>query len=132
MATPGMGLVLPVSGVSQALGVAPPGQSGGALINAAFSVVDTHTHAPGSGVPVPTSGIAINAALSFNGFDAMNLRTTQFSGITLGSLGVTDRNCLLASSGDLYFVDGSGNQVRLTSAGGVAGTPGAIAGLASP
>lgn len=132
MATPAMGLALPTPNVTQGIGVALPGQSWGELQNANWGIVDTHTHAPGSGSPVPTAGIAINADLTFAGFNATNLRSTRFSGITLGSLGVNDRSCLLASSGDLYFVDGAGNQVRITSGGGVAGTPGAITGLASP
>ena len=40
--------------------------------------------------------------------------------------------CLYVSGVDLYYNDESGNQVRLTQAGAVSGTPGNIANLTSP
>jgi hypothetical protein len=127
-----MGLRLNTVGVCGALGVEPPGLSHGELVNQNFFTLDGHTHAPGFGVPVPTSGININADLGFAGFNATSLRSTRYTPITLASLVAADVGCLIVSGVDLYYVDRNGSQIRLTSAGGIAGTPGSISGLASP
>jgi len=130
--TPLMNMPLPVPSTTQGIGVAPAGQSWGELYNQDLGIVDGHNHAPGFGAPVPSSGIAINADLPINGNNLTLLRSvrmsSQASPLALG----TDLGCLYVSGVDLYFNDTSGNQIRITSAGGVAGTPGSIGGLASP
>lgn len=130
--TAAMSLSLPTPSQCGALGQEPPGKSWLELLNASLSVLDSHTHTPGSGVLVPAAGLNINADLPFGGNNATGLRSARFGGIGLGSLTAADKGCMLVSAGDLYFVDGSGNQIRMTSAGGIAGTPGSISGLASP
>ncbi len=47
-------------------------------------------------------------------------------------VGASDLGCLYEVGVDLYYNDGNGNQVRITQSGGVAGSPGSIANLASP
>jgi hypothetical protein len=130
--TPNMGLSQPTPGVCGPIGVEPPGKSWMELFNASMAVIDQHTHAPGFGALVPTAGLNINADLSFNANDAIGLRSTRFSAIALGSLAANDVGCLVVSGVDLYYVDGSGNQVRITTGGAIAGTPGSIGGLIAP
>lgn len=94
-----------------------PGPNYAVDINNCFTLIDTHNHTPGKGVQVPTAGISIDANLSLNGFFIVSS-----SGIGLAALGSTPGNNTLYESGvDLYFVDGSGNNVRLTQGGAVLG-----------
>lgn len=120
-----MSLPIPVTGVD-------PGPDWANNLNACLTIVDGHNHSPGSGVQIVPSGININSDLSFGVHNAVMLRSANFSvqpaPLALG----TDVGCLYVSGVDLYFNDELGNQVRITQSGGVAGSPGSIAGLASP
>ena len=101
-------------------------------INSCLSLVDSHDHSTGKGVSITQAGINITGDLALNGFNATLLRSTRYSsqGAVL-ALG-TDLNCAYVVNDDLYFNDGLGNQIRMTQSGGVAGTPGSIAGLVAP
>lgn len=123
--TPNMSLTEPTVG-----GTLSP--SWALILNANFTTLDQHNHAPGSGVPITPAGLNISSDLSFLQNNATNLRTARFSPISLGSLTGADTDCILVSGVDFYVVDGNGNQIRLTQSGGIAGTPGSISGLASP
>lgn len=102
-------------------------------VNNCMSVIDSHDHSTGSGVQITPSGINISADLPFNNNNATVLKTARFtaqsSPITASS---PNLDCLYVSGVDLYYNDGSGNQVRITQSGGVAGSPGSIANLTSP
>lgn len=97
-------------------------------INAALTIIDQHTHTNGSGVQITSAAININAALTF-----ANNFATNVAGVTLyAQSGAPGNNTIYESGTDLYFVDGSGNNVRITQSGGVAGSPGSISNLISP
>lgn len=97
-------------------------------VNASLTIIDQHTHTNGSGVPITTAAININAALTF-----ANNFATNVAGVTLYAQGSAPANNTVYESGnDLYFVDGLGNNVRITQSGGVAGSPGSISNLTSP
>jgi hypothetical protein len=130
--TPAMSIVLPVPGQTLAFGEAPPGQSWMELQNTGTNTIDQHDHSTGKGLQVRPAGLNINADLPFGTNNATGLRSTRFTPISLGSIGVSDVDCLLFSGVDAYIVDGSGNQIRVTSGGALAGTPGSISGLVSP
>ncbi len=123
--TPYMNLVLPT--VSQTLGPEWATQ-----LVAALSLIDSHTHAAGQGVQVPSAGINVNTDLSFGGFNAYQLRTARFAdqGGTLSSAG--DVGCVYLVSGNLWFNSGAGTPVQITNGGSIAGTPGSITGLVAP
>ncbi len=105
----------------------------GELINANFAALDIHNHVPGSGAQIPTAGLNINADLAFSSFNTSSgIRSTRYAPIALGSLVAQDLGCLVVSGVDLYYVDGAGAQIRVTSAGALAGTPGIISGLVAP
>lgn len=101
-------------------------------INSCLTIIDAHDHSPGYGVQIGPAGMNINADLTFNGYNATTFRSVRFTaqGSPLGLS--TDKGCIYESGVDLYYNDGSGNQIRLTQSGGVAGSSGSIGSLASP
>lgn len=82
--------------------------------NSAFTLVDSHDHTAGKGVLIPTAGININADLEFNSNAALELQKVGFD--NLGAL-LTGNRFLQVFGGEIYFNDGSGNQVQITSGG---------------
>lgn len=101
-------------------------------INTCLSLIDSHDHSNGNGAKISQAGINITGDVAFNGFNATLLRTTRFSSQGAALAVASDLNCAYVVGNDLYFNDGLGNQIRMTQSGGVAGTPGSIAGLAAP
>ena len=124
--SPNMGLIVPTVGVD-------PGPDWANNLNADLGILDQHNHTPGQGVPIPTSGISINADLPFNGNNATALKSVIFN-IQSSPIVATAPyiGCIYFSGVDFYVNDGSGNQIRITQSGGVAGSPGSIANLTSP
>lgn len=97
-------------------------------VNASLTLVDQHDHSAGKGVQITPAGMNINDDLDFDGNFAQNV-----AGVILDPQGTTpDINTIYQFGNDLYFVDGVGNDVRLTLSGAVAGTPGSISNLVSP
>lgn len=116
-----MGLPVPVVG-SEA------GPNYALDVNSCMTIIDQHNHSPGSGVQITPAGLNINASLSFGGNFGIAI-----GGLTLTAQSVTPAiNTVYESGTDLFFVDGLGNNVRITQAGAVAGTPGSIANLVPP
>lgn len=119
--TPNMTLILPAVGETS-------GPDYAIIQNNDLQIIDQHDHSPGQGVAITPAGININTALNFS-----NNFITSAAGLTLQAQGSPPPNQTVYVSGtDLYFVDGVGNDVRLTQSGGVAGSPGSIANLVSP
>lgn len=119
---------LPVPGVGSTLGPTYAND-----VNTSLDIIDSHTHAPGSGVPITPSGLNINSDLTMAGNNLIGIRSLRLtSQVSPLSGGGADIGCLYESGVDLYFNDGSGNQVRITQSGGVAGSPGSISNLNSP
>ncbi len=110
--TPYMTLALPIAGLATGTGYAQ-------AIDAAFTTIDSHTHIEGQGLPIPTAGLDINADLSFNTFNALQLRSTQYVNQNAPLSLSTDLNCVYVNQGNLYYNDYLGNQVRLTLGGAV-------------
>lgn len=101
-------------------------------INSCMSVIDAHDHTPGNGVQITPSGLDINAELTVNNNDITAIKSARFQIQGSPLSGPSDLGCLYESGVDLYFNDGNGNQIQITSGGGIAGTPGSISGLVSP
>lgn len=97
-----------------------------------FSTIDSHDHTTGKGVQVPSSGININADLPFASNGATGLGKSQYNSLGAALSGSSDYRSVHVVSGELYYLDGSGNAVQLTSSGSVAGSTGNITGLSSP
>jgi len=101
-------------------------------VNNCLTLIDQHTHIPGQGVPINPDGININDDLPFNSNNAISLRSVRFFSQNIPLAGLSDIGCLYEVLDDLFFNDGSGNQIRLTQNGAVAGTAGSIANLVAP
>jgi hypothetical protein len=122
MATNFMNLDLPV--VSETLGPAWATQ-----LNAALETIDAHDHSSGKGTKVPTSGININANLNFGGYKPYNLLSLQLSSQSAALSGASHANSVFVQSGNLYFTNGSGTAVQLTSGGSIVSSPAAVESL---
>lgn len=120
-----MSLPIPIVGVD-------PGPDWASNINSSLTLIDGHDHSPGYGTPVTTSGMSINADLTMASNNLTFVRSVRLNSQSAVIIQATDLNCLYDVLGDLYFNDGSGNQVRITQSGGVVGTPGSISTLTSP
>lgn len=118
MATPFMNLTLPV--VTLTLGPDWASQ-----LNAALEVVDTHDHSSGKGIKITPSGINITSDLNFNSNAAVSLQKTQFTAQSSTLTGSLNLNSLHSVSGDLYFTNGAGVAVQVTSGGSIISSPGA-------
>lgn len=123
--SPNMNLSVPSVGVD-------PGPDWANNLNSSLNIVDGHNHAPGSGVQVNPSGLNINSDLPVNNNNLTSARSLRFQAQTSAISGAADLGCLYESGVDLFYNDGDGNQIRLTSGGGIAGTPGSISNLVSP
>lgn len=120
-----MGLPVPVVGVES-------GPQFASDINSCMTLIDAHNHAPGSGIQIDPTGININANLEMNSNNLIGIRTLRLVSQSAPLALPTDLSCVYSVSGDLYFNDGLGNQVRLTQSGSIVGTAGSITGLVSP
>lgn len=104
----------------------------GQRINDALEQIDRHTHTHNSGVPITPSGIEIDENLNINsqGFDNVNysVSLSKFEDESIN-------NSVHIIDGELYFKDGNGNNVQITSGGtlnaGAAGTVGGMTGESS-
>jgi len=125
--TPNMSLIEPGIGTE-------PSPTWAQDLNTDISILDSHTHAPGSGIQITPAGININTDLPFNGNGAIGLRSTRYLVEASPLSGGTDLTCISAigTNGDLYWNDLVGNKIQITASGGVVGTPGSISGLVSP
>jgi hypothetical protein len=118
MPTANMNLTLPTPTVT--LGPAYATQN-----NTAFETIDAHDHTSGKGLKVPTAGLNINAHLNFNtNYKAYNLYSAQLVNQAVALSGAGNALSLSTTSGDLYYTNGAGNSVQITSGGAVIVAPG--------
>lgn len=122
--TPNMQLPVPVVGSES-------GPQYATDINNCMTILDGHTHGPGSGATITPSGINISSDLSFLSNNATLLRTSRYTPQSAALALASDVGCVYVAGVDLYFNDVSGNQIRITQAGSVAGSAGTITGLPS-
>ncbi len=122
--TNNMLLPIPVSGVD-------PGPDYSLNVNACLATIDSHNHAPGFGVQITPNGLNINEDLSIGTNNLILVRSLRFNPNPSALSGATDLGCLYEAGVDLYYNDGNGNQIRITSMGSVTGSTGTITGLPS-
>lgn len=113
--TPNMGLTQPTVGVDT-------GVTWEQAINSNSTTIDQHNHSSGNGVPITPSGISINASLPFGNNPATALQAAVFqSQPSLATL-----KAVYVIGNDLYYNDGAGNIVQITSGGTVNATSSGI------
>lgn len=100
-------------------------------LNSGLSLIDLHDHTPGKGIALTPTSLNINADFPFNNNNLTFAKSIRFQSQPSALSGVSDLGCLYESGVDLYYNDGSGNQIRLTQAGSIVGAAGTIAGLPS-
>ncbi len=113
--TPDMNLIQPAIGVDSGLAWEN-------AINANSAIIDGHNHSPGYGVQISPSGMNINAPLPFNNFQATNLQAAVFTAQT----SLATLLAIYCIGNDLYYNDGAGNVVQITSGGSVNATSSGI------
>lgn len=113
--SPNMQLVIPGVGTEA-------GPTYATDVNNSLTIIDSHNHSPGSGVQITPSGLNINSTLEMNINILNNIGSLGFAFV---STPTANRSLYVASS-DLYFVDGTGNNIRVTSGGAVNATSSGI------
>jgi len=90
----------------------------------AFETIDAHDHTSGKGKQIPTAGLNIDASLSFNSNQATTLEAVTFVNRTSSPTGATYARGVSVFNGNLYFTNGSGTAIQLTSGGSIVSSPG--------
>ena len=117
MTTPNMQLDLPAPGVT-------PGPDWADQLNAALEKIDSHDHSTNKGVKITPAGLNLNANLDFQDNEILNLAFLR-----LVSSAPTGLSAVYQNNGDLYWQNGAGNPVQITSGGTIAvGSLGTIGG----
>lgn len=119
MATTFLGLDLPVVSTT-------PGPTWATKVNQAFDVLDAHDHSSGKGTPVITSGLNINANLTFNSNKAFSLLSSQYINNTATLTGSSNALSVFVKSGDLYYTNTGGTAIQITAGGALVSSPGAV------
>jgi hypothetical protein len=122
--SPNMTLPIPTVGTEQ-------GPDYALDVNASLTLVDGHDHSAGRGVQITPDGLNINADLTLQGNSLTNINglvfTAQASNSTLQTLYVKP-GVESPLTEDLWFNDGNGNAVQITSGGLVNATIASIPG----
>lgn len=84
-------------------------------VNTSLTLIDSHDHSPGKGVSIPSAGININSALPFSNNSATGLASVQFN----AQPSFAALRSIYVISQDLYYNDGAGNIIQITSGGNV-------------
>lgn len=96
-------------------------------IQNSLTIIDAHTHASGSGVPITPSGLNINADLTFNSHNLTSVNSVAFS----TESGTLTTLSIYSDGTDLYYKDASSNLIQITKSGGVNVSAGNIQNLPS-
>jgi hypothetical protein len=109
--TNAMDLLIPTAGVT-------PGPLYATEISADLGTISDHTHTGASnsdGNQIPTAGLNINADLSMQSNNLVSARTTRFANQIIQPVGSGDVGAIYEYLGDLWYVNGSGQHVQVTS-----------------
>ena len=115
MITPLMGLLLPDVNVTL-------GPIWASELNTALSSIDSHDHTTGKGKKIPLStGVNINADIDLTStYNMINARSLRFLNNASVLIGTTDVGCVYEVAGDLWYNNGAGVPVHITSGAGLA------------
>lgn len=100
------------------VGTTPVASAAAKLVDA-LETVDTHDHSEGKGAQVTCAGININADLEMNGHELTEVGAVEMVSNAEAIAGASNANKINAVNGELYFTDGNGLPVRITSNGGL-------------
>lgn len=124
--TPYMNLDLPVPTVTL-------GPEWAEQLNAALEFIDAHDHTSGKGKLITAAALNINDDVSINSHNLTSARSYNMANLGAAIADPSDLRSIYAVNGELYYNDGSGNQVQITDSGGInASTIGGIGGDYAP
>lgn len=112
--SPNMNLTIPVVGVD-------PGPQYALDLNTCLSLIDSHDHTPGKGVPIQSSSINITTNLPFNNNSATGLTSTVYT--SQGSALTTPQSVYVVGA-NLFYTNSSGQSIQITQGTGLATTAG--------
>ncbi len=112
--SPNMGLQIPAAGLT-------PGPEWFTAIVQSLNIIDQHNHTLGEGVQLNSGSFLLTAALPLNG-NAL----TQVQAVTFTPGVFTTLDSLYVNGADLYYNDGNGNTIQITSGGTVNATSSGI------
>lgn len=124
MSTPYMNLTLPTVSVTL-------GPQWASELNTAIELVDSHDHTTDKGQQITPPAININSSLDFNSQKAINLYSAQFIDQLATLTGASNARSVYVVSGDLYFTNGAGAAVQITSGGSLPAVPGSVTSFSS-
>lgn len=110
--TPNMGITKPTPGVTA-------GPQWAQMLNDAIDKIDAHDHSSGKGAKVGPSGLNINADLNFGGNNATTIRSARLSSQGGALTGGGEAGEIYNVGGNLYWTNGSGAAVQITSGSSV-------------
>lgn len=90
--------------------------------------IDGHNHTPGNGTQIVLSSLGVNSAFSMQNY---GLNLVGYLNLTPQISAIATLTSLFAVGNELFYNDGAGNHVQITSSGSVAGSAGTITGLPS-
>lgn len=120
-----MGLTIPGVGVTS-------GPQWASDLNTSLNVIDLHDHSSGKGVQITPSGFNFSSDLacqSHNITGARSLRLQPYANSGSFNATASDIGALFEIAPDLYYRDGNGNSIQITSGGFVNAGAGSITGL---
>lgn len=97
------------------------------MLNASFDIIDAHDHSAGKGLKVKPNGLNINADLDIQNNNLLNTLTLRLSStITTPINGPANTYKIYSVNGDLYFTNGAGAAIQITSGGNIVTSPGVV------
>jgi hypothetical protein len=117
MATSNMLLTLPTVSVTI-------GPEWATELNVAITTIDAHDHSSDKGARITPAGLNINANLDIDNYVFYNFGSIRFQEAGAALTGSSNANALHSVSGNLYFTNGSGSAIQITSGGSLAASPG--------
>jgi hypothetical protein len=119
--SPNMSLQIATPGSTGGIGNAPTGQDYATQTSNSLTIIDAHSHLPGSGVPITTGAININGDLTFNAFNVTNQRASRFISQAATLALPSDVLQIYVSNNNLYYNNASGTPVQITNGSSLAG-----------
>jgi len=95
-------------------------------LNTSLTAIDNHDHSTDKGIRITPAAVNINADLEFNQNSASELKNVIFDSTVTAA---TTSYSVYQASGDLYWRNGSGTAVQVTTGGAVNSGAGSISGM---
>lgn len=89
------------------------------MIVEAIEIIDVHNHTDDKGIQIPVAGLNINDDLSMNSFGLIDANSIQLEALTSALNDLIDAGKVYNLNGDLYYTNGEGVVIQITSGSGL-------------